>query len=276
METTVKLNDIADDLLIINKATIDTLFHLENAADCIALYILYYKTAKWQKTNTIKANDLYVKKSLKWGIDKIKRTKQTLKEHGLINIVQRRKDGKIEGWYIEVSYLVTQRKTEDIKIKVEEVSNNTQNQQVAKATSGNEDINALKEVIKCLKKENKMLKENKNNDQPAKPVESDYGEEFEEVWREYPRKQGKQAALKAYIKARKAGVDKSTVLDGIKRYNAQITANKTDLKYVMQGSTWFNGQRWEDVYIIGKPSKKVETRKDQLDKEYLEYLESLG
>ncbi len=276
METTVKLNDIADDLLIINKATIDTLFHLENAADCIALYILYYKTAKWQKTNTIKANDLYVKKSLKWGIDKIKRTKQTLKEHGLINIVQRRKDGKIEGWYIEVSYIVTQRKTEDIKIKVEEVSNNTQNQQVAKATSGNEDINALKEVIKCLKKENKMLKENKNNDQPAKPVESDYGEEFEEVWREYPRKQGKQAALKAYIKARKAGVDKSTVLDGIKRYNAQITANKTDLKYVMQGSTWFNGQRWEDVYIIGKPSKKVETRKDQLDKEYLEYLESLG
>ena len=175
METTIKLNDIADDLLILNKMTIDTLFKLDNCADCISLYVFYYKTAKWQKTNTIKANDLYVKKSLKWGIDKIKRTKAILKEHGLINIVQRRKDGKIEGWYIEVSYLVTQRNIEDVKIKVEDsnntsnppvepstipISNNTYNQQVENPTSGYEDINALKEVIKSLKKEIKMLKEN--------------------------------------------------------------------------------------------------------------------
>lgn len=175
METTIKLNDIADDLLILNKMTIDTLFKLDNCADCIALYVFYYKTAKWQKTNTIKANDLYVKKSLKWGIDKIKRTKNILKEHGLINIVQRRKDGKIEGWYVEVSYLVTQRNLEDVKIKVEDSnntlepplepsrileSNNTYNQQVDNPTSGEEGINALKEEIKSLKKEIKMLKEN--------------------------------------------------------------------------------------------------------------------
>ena len=171
METTIKLNDIADDLLILNKMTIDTLFKLDNCADCIALYVFYYKTAKWQKTNTIKANDVYVKKSLKWGIDKIKRTKNILKEHGLINIVQRRKDGKIEGWYVEVAYLVTQRNLEDVRIKVEECKenleqptiskiNNTYNQQVEKSTSDNEEINALKEVIKSLKKEIKMLKEN--------------------------------------------------------------------------------------------------------------------
>ena len=133
MEAEITLRDIADDLLILNKYTIGTLFKLDNYADCIALYVLYYKTAKWQKTNTIKANDLYVKKVLKWGIDRIKRTKQTLKEHGLINIVQRRKDGKIAGWYIEVSYLVTQRKEEDIRIKVVE-SNNTQNQHVENST----------------------------------------------------------------------------------------------------------------------------------------------
>jgi uncharacterized phage protein (TIGR02220 family) len=178
METTIKLNDIADDLLILNKMTIDTLFRLDNCADCISLYVFYYKTAKWQKTNTIKANDLYVKKSLKWGIDKIKRTKAILKEHGLINIVQRRKDGKIEGWYIEVAYLVTQRNLEDVKIKVEDcnntsnpplepstipIINNTYNQQVDNPTSGEEDINALKEVIKSLKKEIKMLKNNKED-----------------------------------------------------------------------------------------------------------------
>lgn len=168
MNEELKLNDIADNLLILNKTTIDKLFVLDNCTDCIALYLFYYKTAKWQKTNTIKANDTYIKKCLKWGADKIRKTKQILKENGLINIVQRRENGKISGWYIEVSYLVSQKKIEDIKIKVEDNSNNTQNQQVEKATSGNEETNALKEYIKCLKEEIEMLKNNNINSSKGK------------------------------------------------------------------------------------------------------------
>jgi len=167
----IELNDIADDLLILNKITVDRLFKLENCADCIALYVFYYKTAKWQKTDTVKANDQYVKKSLKWGISKIKKTKQTLKEHGLIDIVQRRKDGKIEGWFIKVSYLVSERKADDIKIKVQDI-NNTQNEQVENCTSGNEETNALKEQIKCLKKEIEMLKNNNIVDNNAPKSEN--------------------------------------------------------------------------------------------------------
>ena len=166
MKNEIKLNDIADDLLILNKATIDTLFDLDNCSDCIALYVFYYKTAKWQKTNIIKANDEYIKKSLKWGTKKILTTKQALKEAGLIDIVQRRKDGKIEGWYIKISYIVKKKKIEDIKITVEDIdlSNNSQNQQVDKATSGFQETNALKEYIKCLKKEIEMLKEERKKE----------------------------------------------------------------------------------------------------------------
>ena len=166
MKNEIKLNDIADDLLILNKATIDTLFNLDNCSDCIALYVFYYKTAKWQKTNIIKANDEYIKKSLKWGTKKILTTKQALKEAGLIDIVQRRKDGKIEGWYIKISYIVKQKKIEDIKITVEDIdlSNNSQNQQVDKATSGFQETNALKEYIKCLKKEIEMLKKERKKE----------------------------------------------------------------------------------------------------------------
>ena len=163
----IKLNGIADDLLILNKITVDRLFQLENCADCIALYVFYCKTAKWQKTDTVKANDQYVKKSLKWGISKIQKTKQALKEHGLIDIVQRRKDGKIEGWFIKVSYLVNERKADEIKIKMQNI-NNTQNQQVENCTSGIEETNALKENIKCLKKEIEMLKDNKKERKPKK------------------------------------------------------------------------------------------------------------
>lgn len=157
MGNEIELMDIADDLLILNKRTIDTLMQLDNCADCIALYVFYYKTAKWQKTNQIKANDEYVKKCLKWGREKIVRTKAILKEHGLIEIVQSRKDGKIAGWYIKVGYIVQKKKLEDCKVTVKE----SQNQQVADATSSKEDVNALKEYIKCLEKENKMLKEGK-------------------------------------------------------------------------------------------------------------------
>lgn len=192
----IKLNDIADDLLILNKITVDRLFQLENCADCIALYVFYYKTAKWQKTDTVKANDQYVKKSLKWGISKIQKTKQTLKEHGLIDIVQRRKDGKIEGWFIKVSYLVSERKADEIKIHVQE-SNNTQNQHVENSTCGNEETNALKEKIKCLEKELKMLKDNKKERKPKKQTKS-----YDEQITEYTENEELQNALKAFVQMR--------------------------------------------------------------------------
>lgn len=192
----IKLNDIADDLLILNKITVDRLFQLENCADCIALYVFYYKIAKWQKTNTVKANDQYVKKSLKWGISKIQKTKQTLKEHGLIDIVQRRKDGKIEGWFIKVSYLVNERKADEIKIKVQNI-NNTQNEQVENCTSGNEETNALKEKIKCLEKEIEMLKDNKKERNQKKQPQS-----YDEQITEYTQNEELQNALKAFIQMR--------------------------------------------------------------------------
>lgn len=192
----IKLNDIADDLLILNKITVDRLFQLENCADCIALYVFYYKTAKWQKTNTVKANDQYVKKSLKWGISKIQKTKQALKEHGLIDIVQRRKDGKIEGWFIKVSYLVNERKADEIKIKVQNI-NNTQNEQVENCTSGIEETNALKEKIKCLEKEIEMLKDNKKERKPKKQTKS-----YDEQITEYTQNEDLQNALKAFLQMR--------------------------------------------------------------------------
>ena len=121
---------------------------------------------------------------------------------------------------------------------------------------------------------NQITNNKENNDQPAKPSDQAIIVEFEDLWHLYPRKQGKAKALEAYKRARKAGVDKTTVLDGITRYNAQIKANRTALKYIMQGSTWFNGKRWEDEYT-DQPVKPA-TKQDQIDQEYLEYLESLG
>ena len=196
----IKLNDISDNLLILHKSTIDKLYQLENSADCIALYVFYYKTAKWQKTNVIKASDEYVKQCLKWGNDKIRKIKQTLKENGLINIVQARTDNKISGWYIEVCYLVSEKSTQDIDIKVID-SKNSQNQQVAKPTSSNQETSALKEYIKCLKKEIEVLKNNNLSEREEKEKESfDVINEYKKICVSLPQTITLSPLLKSKIK----------------------------------------------------------------------------
>ncbi|MBP3920793.1 MAG: hypothetical protein J6D28_04435 [Bacilli bacterium] len=235
MNDEIRLNDIADELLILNKTTIDTLFRLDNCSDCIALYVFYYKTAKWQKTNTIKANDTYIKKSLKWGADKIRKTKQALKENGLINIIQRRENGKIQGWYVEVSYLVSQKKTDELKVKVEEAepSNNTQKQQHLNPTSSNEEINALKEYIKSLKKEIEVLNKKASNNKPT----------FDELIDNYTNDETIKDLLKEWLKVRKAKRSAMT--------NRAIELNLNKLDKLAKESNLSVKEYLEEVIIRG-------------------------
>ena len=127
-----------------------------------------------------------------------------------------------------------------------------------------------KPIPNTITSTNTNQKNKENNDQPAKPADSELAAEFEELWKEYPRKQGKANALKAYVRARKAGVDKLTVSNGITRYNAQIRANNTNMKYVKQGSTWFSQQCWDDEYQIN--NSPTPRKQDHIDDEWLNSL----
>jgi len=86
-----------------------------------------------------------------------------------------------------------------------------------------------------------------------------YTEEFETLWKLYPRKVGKPKALKSYQKARKNGTTYEEVQQGINAYCKQIEAKKTEIEYIKHGSTWFNGQCWLDEY-----EAKAETPKSNL------------
>lgn len=103
------------------------------------------------------------------------------------------------------------------------------------------------------KRENK--RESKNNNMPIpddKPQE-DLREEFEELWSMYPRKLGnKETAFRDYKKARKEGTTKADVLIGINNYKAYIHFMKIDKEYIMYGSTFFHGKRWNDDFSIAK------------------------
>ena len=118
----------------------------------------------------------------------------------------------------------------------------------------------------------RQLNTNQLNTKRLKTKESNtYISEFDVLWALYPRKQGKSAALKAYEKARKKGVDFDTVKQGIESYSRYIKDNNIEQRYIKQGSTWFNGECWNDDYR--KPRKQTSYNIDELMKiDTLDYL----
>lgn len=89
--------------------TLETVDHLirEYGTDTLALYMAYCAIAEWQKTKQIKATEEFMKKRLNWGQDKFRKHKKILKKEGYIVDIQKKSvDGKIEGSYIEIHYLV--------------------------------------------------------------------------------------------------------------------------------------------------------------------------
>lgn len=91
-------------------------------------------------------------------------------------------------------------------------------------------------------------------------------DQFEAIWKDYPKKQGKDRAFKAYTKARKEGVTDEVILKGIKAYKGYIAANHIEDRYVKQGGTWFYQRCWEDEY---KKSSSGKTRlQDRHDYDY--------
>lgn len=84
--------------------------------------------------------------------------------------------------------------------------------------------------------------------------EKELATDFEEAWSMYPRKEGKEEAKNSYIKARKEGIEKETILLGVK--DAAMYYQNKDPQYIPMGSTWFYQRRWQDIHILPKPTMK--------------------
>lgn len=72
---------------------------------------------------------------------------------------------------------------------------------------------------------------------------------FDEFYSLYPRKEAKQKALQAYLKAIKK-VDKDTLLEGLKKYIDYIKTNKKEREFIKHPATWLNQGCWEDEYSV--------------------------
>jgi len=77
--------------------------HGKTGHDAKELYLHLQYTAILQKTNSVKANDVYLMKGLGWGNGRLKKAKAFLSKHGLLEYKQqRKKDGKLGESYLIV------------------------------------------------------------------------------------------------------------------------------------------------------------------------------
>ena len=108
-------------------------------------------------------------------------------------------------------------------------------------------------------KENNTSSNTSNNDQSdlKKIREQQLEEDFNKLWKLYPRKEGKKKAFEAYKRAIKNGTTNKEIQTGIVNYLAQIRVQRTSKQYIKQGSTWFNGECWNDEYNVGGSSSPV-------------------
>jgi len=96
------------------------------------------------------------------------------------------------------------------------------------------------------------------------PITKDSIVGFEKFWLACPRRVGKEAARKAYEKARKIASD-SELLEGIRRYAA--TRAGQDEQYTVHPATWLNQGRWADEpaagYAQGQGQKREMTEDEK-------------
>lgn len=93
---------------------------------------------------------------------------------------------------------------------------------------------------------NKNDKNNKNEINKDTSNKNSMDEDFEKLWKLYPKKTLKKDGLAAYKKAIKNGTTNKKIQDGIINYKKELAAN--EWQKPMDGGRWFNKRRWEDEF----------------------------
>jgi len=79
---------------------------------------------------------------------------------------------------------------------------------------------------------------------------------FEIFWKAYPKKVGKDAAMRAFQKRKVDSDLLQVMLDAIEKQSKQSSWLKDDGQYIPNPATWLNGERWKDQLAI--PEKQTQ------------------
>lgn len=119
--------------------------------------------------------------------------------------------------------------------------------------------------------QNKTIKNKTIKNSPSTKVEEGVQstEGFDQFWEPYPKKVGKQAARKAYLKIVKT-VDPACVLSGLLSQK-QFLIDQKKRGFCPDPATWLNDGRWDDEVTPLRHSKQREDRPEAGSPEWYEW-----
>lgn len=88
-------------------------------------------------------------------------------------------------------------------------------------------------------------------------------DEFDSFWNEYPKKEGKKPAFKAFNAAMRRATFED-IIAGVIRYKA---SDKVQRGFIMLASRWLNEDHWTDYYAPSADSEAAERAKQRRERE---------
>ncbi len=86
------------------------------------------------------------------------------------------------------------------------------------------------------------------------PTCSELEAEFEELWKKYPRREGRAKARLAYIAARRSGASRETIEKGVTGYAGRVSRLRIEPRYIKQGGNFFAEKGWQDgEHVFSSP-----------------------
>jgi len=82
--------------------------------------------------------------------------------------------------------------------------------------------------------------------------------DFDSFWRFYPRKAGKEAARKAWLKLRPDDHIMQMIADNVKERVDKGEWRKDNQSFILHASTYLNQKRWEDEVLDQQPQKRTD------------------
>lgn len=151
--------------------------------------------------------------------------------------VRDEKTKKIDYWETVIKESISKDKSHNVE------NHNVGIHQVGNHKVDNRELLSTKELST-----NKPITNIQKEHQPSDDGQST-SERFEVLWKEYPKKQGKKKALTYYKRAIKNGVTDEVIMQGIEDYKKYLDSKKNKgWLNPMDGSRWFNEERWNDEY----------------------------
>ena len=144
--------------------------------------------------------------------------------------------------------------------EMEQTNLSNQNDKIVECNTNNKQADIKQQIITTNNNKENPYTEKPFTENPSTVNVSNKNvqieQEFEEVWKIYPRKEDKKKAFSAYKTARKkASFDE--IKKGVETYSNHIKARNTDKRYIKLGATYFNGECWANNYEQSEPKEEL-------------------